>query len=366
MSRSRKKGLPFIKIVAILIACTAIASITAGCSGGGSAKKTLNILCFQGYADDTWVKPFEKQYNCTVNVTYAGTVEEMYTKAKAGGGQYDILSTDCGSVQRYYEAGLIQPLDMGQIPNTSKLSQFFQKNADYKTIDGKVYHSPIVWGSNNVVYNKDKLGTLPDSWSVLWDPKYKGEVSVTDEANNNVVTTAIYLGFKDPYNLTTDQLNQVKAKLIALKNNCRELTNGFDSEKNALSTGETLASVSGYDSGLILYLKNTAKMNVGRIMPKEGIYIWIDGWVLLKGAKSPDLAQDYMNYILSDEVQIDLAKSLSFGAVTPAAKSALDPYVCSLTDYDNIDNIKVPIFIMKNPENVDLRTQIWNDAKAAS
>ena len=151
-------------------------------------------------------------------------------------------------------------------------------------IDGKMYHVPMCWGSNNLVYNKDALPDLPQSWSVLWDPAYKGQVSVTDEANNNVVTAAISLGFEDPYNLTDEQFEQVKERLTEIVKNCRTFSNGYDNEYQLLSTGETNASISGYDSGLVMKLRDEAKMNVGRMMPEEGIYVWIDGWVMLKGA----------------------------------------------------------------------------------
>ena len=352
----------FKKIIAMAVLLVLMVSLFAGC--GSSAEKELNVLCFQGYAEQTWVKQFEQKYNVKVNVTYAGTVEEMFTKAKAGGGaQYDVVSIDCGSVKRYYDAKLIQPIDLSKIPNYEKLSKFF-KDADYKVIDGKIYQIPLDWGANNAVYNKSKVGELPNTWSVLWDPKYKGQVSITDEGNNNVVMTAIALGFKDPYNLTDDQLKQVKEKLIELKRNCRTFTNGFDSEKNVLGTGETNISVSGYDSGLLVYMRDEVKTEVGRLMPKEGIYVWIDGWVLMKNAKNPLNGQRWMDFMLSDEAQKELAKFMGYGAVTPAAKDALDPDVIKLCSYDNIDNIKVPIFIMKTPENIAAREALWNEVKA--
>jgi spermidine/putrescine transport system substrate-binding protein len=329
-----------------------------------SAEKELNILCFQGYADDTWVKPFEKANDIKVNVTYAGTTDEMFTKSKAGGAQYDVVSIDCGSVRRYYDAKIIQPIALKKITNYSKLSKFF-KDADYKVIGGKVFHCPLVWGVNSVVYNKEKLGELPQTLGVLWDPKYRGQISVTDEANNNVIMAAMYLGFKDPFNLSANQFQKIKAKLIELKRNCRTLTTGFDSEKNALATGETLMSMSGYDSGLILYLRDEVKMKVGRLTPKEGISVWIDGWVMLKASKNSNNALKWMNFMLSDQRQIDLAKSMSLGAVTPAAKDILDADVVKMTSYDNIDNVKVPILIMKNPENFETRVSLWNEVKAS-
>ncbi len=361
----------FTIIAVLLIICTMLAGCSTNQSAGASkdqaaadGEKELNVLCFQGYTEDAWVKPFEEKYGVKVNVTYAGTVEEMFTKAKAGGTQFDVVSIDCGSVQRYYDANIIQPIDQSKIGNYSKLSKFFQ-DADYKMINGEMYHVPMVWGSNNFVYNKDLLPDLEQSWSIMWNPAYKGQISITDEANNNVVCTAIALGFEDPYNLTDEQFDQVKQKLIEIVKNCRTFSNGFDNEKQLLSSGETNASISGYDSGLVMYLRDEAKMNVGRMMPKEGIYVWIDGWVMLKGAAHPETAQKWMDWMLTDDSQIALAKAMSFGAVTPAAKDALDKDVVALCSYDDIDKVSVPVFLMKTPEDFEKRVNIWNEAKAS-
>ena len=43
-------------------------------------KPVLSIMCFQGYAEDSWVKPFEQKYNCAVKIAYAGTVDEMFSR----------------------------------------------------------------------------------------------------------------------------------------------------------------------------------------------------------------------------------------------------------------------------------------------
>ena len=328
-----------------------------------SGETEVNILCFQGYTEPEWVTPFEEMYGVTVNATYAGTVEEMFTKAMAGGTQYDIVSIDCGSVQRYYDAGIIQSIDQSKITNYDKLSGFF-KDADYKMYDGEMFHVPMVWGSNNFVYNMDALPDLPQTWSIMWDPAYEGQISVTDEANNMVVCTAIALGFEDPYNLSDEEFAAVKEKLVLIAKNCRTFSNGFDNEKQLLQTGETNASISGYDSGLVMYLRDEAGMNVGRMMPEEGIYAWIDGWVMLKDAANPETAHKFMDWMLADENQVKLAEVMSFGAVTPAAKDALDPDVVRLCAYDDIDKVPVPVFVMKTPEDFERRVNLWNEAKA--
>lgn len=323
----------------------------------------LRIICFQGYAEPQWVKPFEKKYNCKVKVSYGGTVAEIFTKAAAGGINYDVVSIDSGSIRRYFDAGLIQPIDVSKLDNIDKVAAYFRESG-YNIINGKIFHIPMCWGYNVPVYNKGMVGKLPDTWGVLWDPKYKGKVSVTDEANNNVIMTALYLGFKDPYNLTEGQFKEVEKWLLRLKANCRTFTTGYDSEKITMAQGDTAISVSGYVSGLYLYLRDKCHMNVDIVIPYEGVYTWIDGWVILKKSPNPDLAHKWVNWMIGDYAQKELAKFIGFGAVNPAAKPVYDPDIVKKLHFDNIDAVKVPLNIMRNPENFRKRVELWNKVKA--
>ncbi|MCL5071744.1 MAG: hypothetical protein M1308_12755, partial [Actinobacteria bacterium] len=65
--------------ILIIVLAVTVASVGLSCAvkteqAGGTEGGVLNIICFNGYADPAWVKPFEEKYKCTVNVTYAGTV----------------------------------------------------------------------------------------------------------------------------------------------------------------------------------------------------------------------------------------------------------------------------------------------------
>ena len=40
---------------------------------------------------------------------------------------------------------------------------------------------------------------------------------------------------------------------------------------------------------------------------------------------------------------------MGFGAVTSAAKEVIDPDIVKMCNYDDIDNVPVPVFLMKSP-----------------
>ena len=62
---------------------------------------------------------------------------------------------------------------------------------------GKVYGVPFPWGQNPLLYDKTAFKTVPDSWSILWDPNLHGKVSVWDDLST-VYMAAQVLGFDKP------------------------------------------------------------------------------------------------------------------------------------------------------------------------
>ena len=88
----------------------------------------------------------------------------------------------------------------------------------------------------------------------LWDPKFKGKISLWDELSS-VYMAAQVLGYDKPdpnqlYNLSDEQLEAVKKKLIELKPNVRkywttggELTNLFQNHEVIAAMGWPLMTV---------------------------------------------------------------------------------------------------------------------------
>ena len=59
----------------------------------GKGEGTLNVVAWEGYAQDDWVKPFEAATGCMVHAKYAGSSDEMVALMRSGGGeQYDVVS----------------------------------------------------------------------------------------------------------------------------------------------------------------------------------------------------------------------------------------------------------------------------------
>lgn len=343
---------------------------------------TLSILCFYGYADDSWVKPFEEKYNAEVKITYAGTVEEHFTKTMAAPGQYNIVSNDSGRVQMYYDAGLIQAIDVSRLENYSKIGEFFRTHPYAEVEPGKKFHVPIVWGDQDFIVNTAVLGDkikpyLTDiggghqslSYRVMKAPQFKDMVTMFDESANVTSMSAIAAGVADPMHLSEADYEAMIIELTLWAKNSRQFTLGFDSEKAILTGEDAYISITGNNA---IQANALVEEGVGdkftHYLPTEGTIAWIDGWVITKPTKgkSLDLALKYIDFMIGDQGQTLLAEKVGFGIVNPAGAPGFTDAVKERTWWygGSIDEFPVPLYIMVTEEDPERRVNTWLEIKA--
>jgi len=186
----------------------------------GKGEGTLNLIAWEGYLQPEWVDPFEKQTGCQLHATYAGTSDQMVALMKnGGGGQYDMVSSSGDADLRIIYAGDARPVNINLIPSWKEFFPAFQSPA-FNTVNGVHYGVSLQWGPNVLMYNKKDFPVPPTSWSVIYNPKYKGQVTVPDNPIQ-IADAALYLKshdpslkITDPYELTENQF-QASVKLLA-------------------------------------------------------------------------------------------------------------------------------------------------------
>jgi len=373
----------YLILLTVVIMCLALILSMVTISCGPKEKAKLKILCFQGYAEPEWVKPFEEKYNCTVEVTNMGSSDEAFTKVKAAPDQFNIISVDSGRVKVYYDAGLIQSIDTAKFENYGKIGEYFrtQKYAELET--GKKFQVPICWGIQSFLVNVGVAGEdikpfLKDlgngkqsmSYALFKDPKFKNKVTIFDETTNLICMSAIAAGIKTPFNLDDNGFAKMEAELTAWAENARAFVSGLDPEMQVATSGDAVAVFSGNDSIEAMAL---AAQGLGDkfkfFLPTEGTISWLDGWIISKptSGESLDLALKYIDYMVGDEGQKLLAKKAGFGVVNPAGASGFSDVIGKATWwYTNpIDKFPVPLYVMVPEENFPKRVEIWQKIKGS-
>src|SRR6266436_7142829 len=158
---------------AIALGILALAMLSGACKNKGT---TLSLLVWEGYADPSFVRPFEEAHHCKIVASYMGSSDELVAKLRGGSASnYDVISPSSDVATSLVRAGLAAPLDIAKIPSYNQLSARLRDSPLVKT-DGKTYGVPFVWGPNPLLYDATAFAKAPDSWSILWDPKYKSVV----------------------------------------------------------------------------------------------------------------------------------------------------------------------------------------------
>jgi putative spermidine/putrescine transport system substrate-binding protein len=345
VTRYRRAGSA--RCVASRAALVALGLLLAGGTAAHAQQRELRIFTFEGYTDDEWVEEFEAGHDAKVNVTYTGSVDEMFARMKGSeGADYDLISIDTGLLGPYIEQGLIIPFDVTRILNAANLLPAFQDVAEVQH-DGRTYGVPITWGSLGLIYDGDEVDPPPTSWEVLWDDAYKGRIIVLDDSNNNITNTAIILGYEDPFNLTAEQLEAVKQKLIDQKKVLLSYFAGFEEGNDIWESGNAVLMFSMGEFQAV-DLENRG-YDVEYVIPDEGGIGWLDTWALSKGARDPELAHAWVNFFLDRSVGERVSQKYGYRNTTSEAEG-LD-YADKLT-------------WLRPAEDFAKRTEIWNEVKA--
>jgi putative spermidine/putrescine transport system substrate-binding protein/spermidine/putrescine transport system substrate-binding protein len=314
--------------------------------------KELRVLTWEGYAEPAWVDPFKEATGANVNVVYVGSVDEMFAKMQGSqGADFDVVAFDTSSFARYIDNGLIQPLDMAKLPNVKNVVPEFQQ-VDPIMRDGEQYGVPFAWGSLPLIYDADVFETAPDSWTVMWDPQYAQQMIALDDANNSIVLAALVLGFEKPYDLTDEQFEQVKQKLIEQKPLLLTYYAGFDEGVNIFAqNGIKLMFSMGEPQVAALKEQD---VNAAQAIPKEKAIGWLDCWVVSAGARDVDLALAWIDACLNTSVGNLLSTEKNYGNTTDAAANE----AIGMTYGDRLA-------WLLTPENFEKRVQVWNEVKAS-
>ena len=248
---------------------------------------------------------FEKLTGIKVNYTNYESNEEMYAKIKAGSSAYDIIIPSDYMIQRMIREDLLLPLDY------SKLTNYHYIADEYKNLyfdPENKYTVPYNVGMVGLIYNETMVEEAPDSWEVLFDNRYKGEILTFNNSRDAFAIAQFALGIdvnslnKNDWNKAAEKLKQQNSVLQARVMD--EVFNKMESSNAALTP---------YYAGDYHIMRQSNK-NLKFVYPKEGTNIFVDSVCIPKTAQNYDAAMLYMNFLLETEVALANAEYICYAS----------------------------------------------------
>jgi spermidine/putrescine-binding protein len=279
----------------------------------------LAILEWAGYeADGTKAqtygmiagKDYTKKFGGS-GITYTYIVNDDQALEKATQVPFDIMHPCHENIKDYVDRGLVQPWDTSLLASFGELNPYLTEKAMYQ---GQHYMIPWDWGYASVLYRTDKIDPADATgWELFWNQKYSGKISVWDGSASNFEYTALMLGFPEMDNMTTDQLNQAKEKLIQQKPLNKfywKSEYGAGGMQPAFKSGDIWITYSWQDAYAIMQGDG---LQVAFMQPKEGRLSWFCGFMLGKNTQNYYHAHDYVESFINQKACAQMTNLYYYG-----------------------------------------------------
>lgn len=265
-------------------------------------------------------------YYIKVNYSTYATNEDMYAKITNSAVAYDIIVPSDYMIEKMRKNGLLLEIDTSRLDNYQNISEDFK--GLYYDPENK-YSVPYTYGMLGIIYNAEfveEADIAEQSWGLLWNEKYKGKIL---QFNNprDAFGTAMYwknidINSKDP----TDW-----DKALTLLKQQKPLLQGYVNDEIFNKMKGASAYIAPYFAGDFLTMA-VENEDLNFYYPKEGTNYFVDAMCIPKASKNPDVAHEYINYMISLEAAT--ANALYIGYASPNKAVTESDYYKEMLSYN--------------------------------
>ena len=321
ISVSHGKSTNFTKIIAVICVLAIILSTCIMFSIFSEKTEVINVYNWGEYISDgsedsyDTNAEFEKYCreelgrNVKVNYITFSSNEDLYAKLSSNAVSYDVIIPSDYMIARLASEGYLQELNFDNIPNyETSITEDFQ--GLYYDPENK-YSVPYTYGMIGVIYDANRVDDEDTgSWDLMWNEKYKGQI-VQYNNSRDAFGTAFY---KNGWDVNTTDKSVWDKALIDLKEQ-KPLLKKFvmDEIYNMMESGE--AAIGSYYAGDYLTMLDNQADNVDlQFYYPENTNLFVDAMCIPTCAQNKELAEIYINFMLSDDAAIANAEYIYYAS----------------------------------------------------
>ena len=310
---------------AAVSALAVIAIIVTSFVGGGVGSTdtvTLNVYNWGEYMADgsdpdyeNVNKMFEDYYyekygkKVIINYSTYATNEDLYSKLNNSAVSYDIVIPSDYMIEKLIESDLLLEFDVEKdIPNFVYIEDSF-KNPYYDP--NNTYSVPYTYGMMGIIYNKDMVDEEDlGSWDILWNEKYAGRILQFNNPRDAFATAMYWKGMD--VNSTDPEVWDAALELLIEQ---KPLLQGYVNDEifDKMTSGS--AAIAPYFVGDYITMAETeGAADLGFYYPTEGVNYFVDAMCIPKSSKNPEVAKEYINFMLSAEPAIQNAEYIYYAS----------------------------------------------------
>ena len=313
------------------------------------------------YIDPEVLTMFEEETGIDIVYEEFETNEILYPKISSGAIAYDVICPSDYMIQRMIENDLLSEINFDNIPNLKNIGKQYLERSRQFDPENK-YSVPYCWVTVGILYNKMMVDEPVDSWSILWDPKYKDNILMQDSVRDAFGVTLKYLGYS-LNSIDLDELTEAKNLLIEQKPLVQAYV--IDQVRDKMIGNEAALGV--IYSGEAIYTQKE-NPNLEYVIPKEGSNIWIDSWVIPKNTEHKENAEKFINFLCRPDIALMNFEYITYSTPNEAARELIEDESIrnseiafpDLSKYDNLET-----FQYLGTEADQVYGDLWNKVKSS-
>jgi spermidine/putrescine transport system substrate-binding protein len=277
-----------------LLASAGLAMVTLPMTAGrATAAGKLSYFTWTGYDDPGFFPKYVEKHGGPPDTPIFADEQEALTKLRAGF-VVDVAHPCSGRINTWRDAGVVKPIDASRLSNWGDVFDSLKTINDAHA-DGQQWFVPVDWGNTSLLYRTDLVDIQEESWTLLWDKRYAGKLSIGEDITDTAVIVGLLVGARDPYDMTDEEIGKVKEKLLEQKPLLRFYWSDNTAMEQALQSGEIVAT-SAWNSSAATLLDQGVPVKYGN--PKEGILSYCCGLMLIKGGENEADAYDLLDALI--------------------------------------------------------------------
>ena len=306
------------RFIAVISSLILISSSFVGCNKNDeNGKRTLNVFNYGDYINEDLIKKFEEETGIDVIYDTYESNEIMYQKVKNSPGTYDLVFPSDYMVEKMIKEDMLEKVDFSNIPNYQYIGEDF-KSLQYDPYNE--YSVPYMWGTVGIIYDADRVDDVVDSWDILWNPKYKGEIFMFDSIRDTLAISLARLGYSIN-SVDKSELDEAANELIKQKPLVQSYV--MDEVKDKMVNGEAIFATV-YSGDAVFIQEEAPDLNLQYVVPKEGSNKWFDVMVIPKGAKHKTEAEEFINFLCDPENAKENVEYIGYATPNEGAYELLD------------------------------------------
>lgn len=308
----------------------AMAEPMSACEGA-----TLSFIGLDGEAGEVELEAWRGEHGVALETNWPGSWPQFVAAIKVGD-VYDLATIAYHVGPRHIEAGLFQPIDTSRLENWDKMFPGLRENSSLRGGDGQVYGVPIAWGDGPFIYHPGRVSDPPTSITELMDPEWEGRFTIFDSPTLIFSMLAVANGFDDGVgdrtNISADQLETVKEQALQIVRNASAFANGYRDATDIMVAGDSDLNVNGWEA-MLTWAEEQGETLDFAFFEESGGGGWWDGLAIPVTADDVDCAYEYIDLMISDEINAQVGENLVSGVVNANSAEIAGPGA-QIYDYD--------------------------------